>query len=126
MKAPRKFLAILSVLLLSSSCALFQEPPVPVPVFIESSIPVRERPKALNLVPSKFDVVSDKNLKQFLKENKKRNGSTVFIAMDVREYEATAYNFAEIDRYIKQVLALVQYYEDQIKVRKEIDVSETQ
>jgi hypothetical protein len=125
MKAQRTFLTLLSALLLTSSCALFKLEPIPVPIFIESTIPIREHPKPLNFVTPKFEVVSYKNIDAFLAENKKRNGSVVFIAMDVREYETSAYNFAEIDRYVKQLLALVKYYEEQIRAREEVFVPET-
>jgi ADP-glucose pyrophosphorylase len=88
---------------------------------VESTIPVRELPKELKLIPPKLEVVSDKNLNEFLANNRRRNGSVVFIAMDVREYEVSAYNFAEIDRYVKQLHSLVKYYEEQIQIRKEVE-----
>lgn len=126
MKVPRKFLTILSLLLLTSSCALFKPEPVPVPVYIESSIPIRETPVGVNLYSVKTQTVSYKNLDQFLAENKRRNGNVVFIAMDVRMYENLALNFAELERYIEQQQALILYYEEQINVREETDVPETE
>ena len=120
MKAQKTLLIVLSLLLVTStsSCAWLKPTPVPVPIFIESSIPVREHPKPINLLVPKLYVVSDKNLKEFLDNNKKRNNGIVFIAMDVRDYEVSAFNHAEIDRYIKQLLAVVNYYEYQISVRE--------
>jgi len=120
MKAQKTLLIALSLLLVTSSCAWFKPVPVPVPIFIESSIPVREHPKPLNLLVPKLYVVSDKNLEKFLADNKKRNNGVVFIAMDIRDYETSAFNFAEIDRYIKQLLAVINYYEQQIAIREDI------
>jgi hypothetical protein len=126
MKVQRTFLAILSVLLLTSSCALFKPDVVNVPVYVESTIPIREYPKPLNLIAPKLEVVSRKNLDEFIEGNEKRNGSLVFIAMDVREYETSAYNFAEIDRYVKQLIGLVKYYEDQIASREDAQIPEAE
>lgn len=123
------YLIALSALLLTipvSSCSLFRPDPVPVPVYVESTIPIRELPKELNLIPPKLEVVSDKNLDVYLANNRKRNGSVVFIAMDVREYEVSAYNFAEIDRYLKQLHSLVKYYEEQIQSRVDNPEVETE
>lgn len=123
------YLIALSALLLTipvSSCSLFRPDPVPVPVYVESTIPIRELPKELNLIPPKLEVVSDKNLDVYLANNRKRNGSVVFVAMDVREYEVSAYNFAEIDRYLKQLHSLVKYYEEQIQSRVDNPEVETE
>lgn len=117
------FLTILSASLLTitlSSCGLFQkQEPWVAPVVVESPIPIRARPKGVNLTIPHFDVVSYKNLEEYLAKNKKRNGVVVFVAMDIRDYELTSYNQAEVNRYVEQLLALVRYYEDQIKSRKE-------
>lgn len=119
MKARVTFSVILSLLLLTtiSSCSTT---PVTVETtsYVYSDIPLKERPKGVKLIPPKLEVVNHKNLEEFLKNNEERNGSLVFIAMDVREYENSSYNFAEIDRYVKQLLAVVKYYEEQIEDRR--------
>jgi len=122
MKAQKTLLIVLSALLLTtSSCSWFKPKPVPVPVYIESSIPIQEHPKPLSLIAPKLYVVSAKNLDEFLASNEKRNGSIVFIAMDVKDYEISAYNYAAIDRYTKQLLDILNYYETRIKEREKLD-----
>jgi hypothetical protein len=78
-----------------------------VPVYID----VVERPKPLELLPLHFTVVSEETLGEFLKANRFRNGSLVFIAMEVKDYENLSLNTAEIHRYIQQQIAVIEYYE---------------
>lgn len=125
----KKFSTILSLLLLSSfltGCGLFSKPePIVLTetVYIKVEVPIKERPKPLQLQEITFEVVSAKNIDEFLFENAERNGTVVFIAMDVRDYENLALNTAELRRYIKQQLALIEYYE--AKARESKNVSET-
>jgi len=123
---PRKLWRILPSLLLivvlTTSCSLFTPKEVPVPVFVEKSVELKELPRPLSLLLPKFEVVSEaENLSLFLEGNKIRNGNIVFIALDVIEYEKLALNTAEIHRYITQLLAVVQYYEERVTKKEPKD-----
>ena len=124
-----KYSTILSLLLASlllTSCSWFKPKEVVVErvVYLKVEIPVKERPKALTLNDVTFSVVSEKNLQEYLSENEKRNGTVVFIAMDVRDYENLSLNTAEIERYIRQLLATIQYYEGKAKETRNVPETE--
>ncbi len=55
-------------------------------------------------------MVSDKNLEEFLQRVEKEEGSVVFFAMSVPDYELMAYNMQELKRYIKELKEVVVYY----------------
>ena len=55
-------------------------------------------------------MVSDKNLDTFLADMEKQNGTVVFLAMTVDDYELMAYNMQELRRYINQLKEVVVYY----------------
>lgn len=115
----------LSLLLLLSSCGLFKAKEIIITekeyIYVAASIPLVERPASLNLSSIDFDVVSYKNLDEFLAENRKRNGVVVFVALDIREYEALSTNTAEMRRYVEQQLGVIQFYEDAIKRAREAE-----
>jgi len=67
-------------------------------------------PRAIDLKEPMFYVVSDKNLEEFLADMEKQNGSVVFIAMTVDDYELMSYNMQEIRRYVNQLKEVVVYY----------------
>ena len=73
------------------------------------------QPVGLKLVPPKFEVVTEKELDQFVKDNTKRNGVLVFIAIDVVDYENLSLNTAEYERYIQQQKALIDHYENSLR-----------
>ena len=82
-------------------------------VYVEKQIPEIEMPKPLNLVVPHIYAVSHKNIDEFLDNNKTRNGTVVFIAMDVIDYEIFSHNLAETRRYIQQQDAVITYYRTQ-------------
>ena len=55
-------------------------------------------------------MVSDKNLDEFLQRVEKEEGSVVFFAMSVPDYELMAYNMQELKRCIKELKEVVVYY----------------
>lgn len=67
-------------------------------------------PRAIDLKDPEFYVVSDKNYKEFMEEMVKLNGTLVFIAMTVDDYELMSYNMQEIKRYVNQMKEVVVYY----------------
>jgi hypothetical protein len=67
-------------------------------------------PRAIDLKEPMFYVVSDSNLEEFLADMEKQNGTVVFIAMTVDDYELMSYNMQEIRRYVNQLKEVVVYY----------------
>ena len=66
--------------------------------------------RAVDLKDPYWYVVSDKNLDEFLQRVEKEEGSVVFFAMSVPDYELMAYNMQELKRYIKELKEVVVYY----------------
>lgn len=99
-------------------------------VYLPVEIPTAPHPRGLNLLDIKFDVVTEENLDQFIAENKDRNGTLVFYAIDVEDYESMAINQVELKRYITQQMSIITYYEDQVAFSKEqaekLNVQETE
>jgi|TARA_Y100001951_G_C11054947_1_gene137703 hypothetical protein len=56
-------------------------------------------------------VVTDQNFERFKAKYIRQNGSFLFYAISVRDYETLALNMAEIKRYIDQQKQLIIYYE---------------
>ena len=120
MKALGKLLAVLSLSLTLTACDWFIKPdPVTEYVYIPINVPTAPRPDKLNLSDVKFTVVNQDRLQSYLTENRKRNGEVIFIALDVREYEALSTNTAEMTRYIEQSLDVFKYYEQAIHETQE-------
>ncbi len=67
-------------------------------------------PRAVDLKDPYWYVVSDKNLEEFLQRVEKEEGSVVFFAMSVPDYELMTYNMQELKRYIKELKEVVVYY----------------
>jgi hypothetical protein len=56
-------------------------------------------------------VVTDQNFERFKAKYIRQNGSFLFYAISVRDYETLALNMAEIKRYIDQQKQIIIYYE---------------
>ena len=71
----------------------------------------------------KFYVVTSDNFEDFKKRYEKDNGTFLFYALSVRDYETLAINMAEIKRYIEQQKQIIIYYEKSVapKPKKEKD-----
>ena len=74
-------------------------------------IPTQNRPRQLDLNDITWFVVTDQNFAEFKKRYTKQNGSFLFYAISVRDYETLALNMAEIKRYIEQQKQIIIYYE---------------
>lgn len=66
-------------------------------------------------------VVTDQNFDEFRRRYTKQNGSFLFYAMSVRDYETLALNMAEIKRYIEQQKQIIVYYEKAVAPKPKID-----
>jgi hypothetical protein len=120
-RGPRMYLTaskkilLLSAILISTGCSLLPQAPKVIPVEIrtvEVKIPIVHPtlPRAIDLKEPYFYVVSDKNMDTFIAEMEKLNGTVVFTAMTIDDYELMAYNMQEIKRYIGQLKEVVVYY----------------
>ena len=112
----KSYLTVLSALLLSlllSSCSTWDKlKRVEVKtVEVDRVIPTQNRPRPLDLNNITWFVVTDQNFDEFRRRYTKQNGSFLFYAMSVRDYETLALNMAEIKRYIEQQKQIIIYYE---------------
>jgi hypothetical protein len=80
-------------------------------VEVDRVIPTQNRPRQLDLNNISWFVVTDQNFDEFRKRYTKQNGSFLFYAISVRDYETLALNMAEIKRYIEQQKQIIIYYE---------------
>ncbi len=123
MMAQLRYLLILSLILLSSSCSLLNRQPEPeiitVTKIVQPIIPVVERPKQLDLSDVDWYVVTERNMEEFLGKFEKDNGDIVFMAISVRGYENISLNLADLRRYILQQKEIIIYYEDSVKPKEE-------
>jgi hypothetical protein len=80
------------------------------PVTVNIARPVD--PAGVRMLPVNFRVVTRENLEQFMSEiSRNQNGSPVFVAMTVGDYENLSLNLADIRRYIEQQQAIIVYYQ---------------
>lgn len=80
-------------------------------VEVKTPITHPQLPRAIQLNPPEYFVVSEANLQQFLEEMTIRNGGNlVFVAHTIDDYELMAENVQEIKRYINQLKQVVIYY----------------
>jgi hypothetical protein len=114
-------LTVLSALLLSlllSSCSWDKLKRIEVKrVEVDRVIPTQNRPRELDLNDITWFVVTDQNFNDFKKRYTKQNGTFLFYAMSVRDYETLALNMAEIKRYIEQQKQIIIYYEKAVAPR---------
>ena len=123
----KNYLKVLSLLLLClaiSSCSSWPKlKQIEIKtVQVERVIPTQNRPRPLNMNNIKFYVVTSENFEEFKKRYEKDNGTFLFYALSVRDYETLALNMAEIKRYIEQQKQIIIYYEKAVapKPKKEI------
>lgn len=108
---------LLTLLILTNitGCGTTKERVVTNTEFEPRQITIRSRPEPVQLFSPYFYVVTDENISEFLANNKRRHGGVVFVAIDVQDYEKLALNTESLNRFIKQLTALVVYYEDQAR-----------
>ena len=123
----KNYLKVLSLLLLClaiSSCSSWPKlKQIEIKtVQVERVIPTQNRPRPINMNNIKFYVVTSENFEDFKKRYEKDNGTFLFYALSVRDYETLAINMAEIKRYIEQQKHIIIYYEKAVapKPKKEM------
>jgi len=119
-----KVLSLLPLCLIISSCSSWPKlKQIEIKtVQVERVIPTQNRPRPLNMNNIKFYVVTSDNFEDFKKRYEKDNGTFLFYALSVRDYETLAINMAEIKRYIEQQKQIIIYYEKAVtpKPKKEM------
>ena len=94
-----------------SSCSLLPTKTLEVSAKpIERQIIQPVLPREIDLKEPYWYVVSEKNLDEFLARVDKEQGTVVFFAMSVPDYELMAYNMQELKRYIRELKEVVVYY----------------
>ena len=118
-----KVLSLLPLCLLMSSCSSWPKlKQIEIKtVQVERIIPTQNRPRPLNMNNIKFYVVTSENFEDFKKRYEKDNGTFLFYALSVRDYETLAINMAEIKRYIEQQKQIIIYYEKAVKPREKVE-----
>ena len=122
----KSYLTVLSALLLSlllSSCSTWDKlKRVEVKtVEVDRVIPTQNRPRQLDLNNITWFVVTDQNFDEFRRRYTKQNGSFLFYAISVRDYETLALNMSEIKRYIEQQKQIIVYYEKAVAPKPKLD-----
>ena len=121
-----KVLSLLPLCLLMSSCSSWPKiKQIEIKtVQVERVIPTQNRPRPLNMNNIKFYVVTSENFEDFKQRYEKDNGTFLFYALSVRDYETLAINMAEIKRYIEQQKQIIIYYEKAVKPKEKIEKEE--
>ena len=88
---------------------------------VDRVIPTQMRPQPINLHDITWFVVTAQNFQDFKARYTKQNGTFLFYAISVRDYETLALNMAEIKRYVDQQRQVIIYYEKAVapKPKKE-------
>jgi hypothetical protein len=115
--------ASLFLLLLSSltACSLFSKPEKVVVTqveYVERTIPIQPRPKPVTLYDIEFYAVTKENIDEFIERFEKAEGSLVFFAISVPDYENIALNMGELRRFIESQTAIIVYYENNANPKK--------
>ena len=124
------------LLLLLTSCTGFslfgkKAPIVPEPIVITQTeylvrnIPIQPRPKPVTLYDLNFYAVTKENLDEFLERFDKENGSIVFFALSVPDYENISLNMGELRRFIESQTAIILYYEENVNINPEKENEQT-
>ena len=107
-----RMIAVFSLILTLSSCALFKREVEIVTVEVPIKVAQPVYPSPVNLRDPKWFVVSEENLDEFLVEIENVAGTVVFFAMTPADYELMAFNIQELRRYILEMNEVVLYYRE--------------
>ena len=120
--APRvcyKIWKLLPILLVLSGCSLLPSrttsPKVqPVEVVTVAKTPARYHPPLPNAVatlPVEWTVLTPETMSEYLEDLREGNAPTnAFYGLTTKGYENLSQNMAEVTRYIRQVLSIIEYY----------------
>ena len=109
-----KLLLLATIPLLLTACSgRPTEPEVVVTTeYQEQSIPIQERPKAVQFPPVDWFVITEENFEAKAEEIRGKTGNVVIFAITPKGYENLALGIAELRRYVKDQQAIIGYYEE--------------
>jgi hypothetical protein len=114
--------SLLLLLLSSATACSFLKKPEEVVVtqveYVERTIPIQPRPKPVTLYDIEFYAVTKENIDEFIERFEKAEGSLVFFAISVPDYENIALNMGELRRFIESQTAIIVYYEENANPKK--------
>ena len=118
---------ILPILTLSG-CAWFgSEPYVPETKKVEVVTVVKEAPQyhpplpnAISTLPVEWTVLTPATMQEYLEDLEKGNApSSAYYGLTTKGYENLSSNMAEVKRYIRQALSIIEYYKESDKEDKD-------
>jgi hypothetical protein len=109
-----------------TGCASFLggSKPAPEPIVVTKTelvyreIPIQPKPKPVTLYDIQFYAVTKENINEFIERFEKAEGSLVFFAISVPDYENIALNMGELRRFIESQTAIIVYYEENANPKK--------
>lgn len=108
----KRFLIVLSLLLLTSACQWNNAPEEIVRTeYIRQNIEPVARPSGVQLNDVRWYIVTSENLEEFLANFE----DDAIVVLSVRDYENLSLNVAELRRYIEQQQQVIIYYENAIQ-----------
>ena len=120
-------LALLVVLVGASACSRLQpvKEVVTVPTVVETPeinapvIRIVPRPEPIKMQNADIVVVTEANLQEVIERIKTEQGDFVLYAMTAQSFEALALSFEQIKKYIEEQNAVILYYEEAVKPKKD-------
>lgn len=111
---------LLPILLLSGCGLLGREPYVPetkkvevVTVTQPAAVYHPPLPNAISTLPVEWRVLTPETMQEYLDDLNEGNAPTnAYYGLSTKGYENLSANMAEVKRYIRQVLSIVQYYKN--------------
>ena len=111
---------LLPILLLSGCGLLGREPYIPetkpvevVTVIKPAAVYHPALPNAISTLPVEWKVLTPETMQEYLDDLNEGNAPTnAYYGLSTKGYENLSTNMAEVKRYIRQVLTIVQYYKN--------------
>lgn len=111
---------LLPILLLSGCGLLGREPYIPetkpvevVTVIKPAAVYHPALPNAISTLPVEWKVLTPQTMQEYLDDLEEGNAPTnAYYGLSTKGYENLSTNMAEVKRYIRQVLTIVQYYKN--------------
>ena len=83
------------------------------------AIRIVPRPKPVEMRDANIVVVTEANLQEVIDRIKTEQGDFVLYAMTAQSFEALALSFEQIKKYIEEQNAVILYYEEAVKPKKD-------
>tara|TARA_R110000751_G_scaffold264052_1_gene363227 strand:- start:418 stop:804 length:387 start_codon:yes stop_codon:yes gene_type:complete len=119
-------LLVLVMLVICSGCTTFRPPEVrPVEIVtIEKPAPMYHPPlpPKIKSMPVQWKILTPDTMEEYLNDLKAGEAPVnAWYSLTVKGYENISNNMAQIQRYIRQVISIVEYYRDVDKARQTED-----